>query len=149
MTQPAVISDFKAQFNRDFPYGTGLDTVRDADITSAFNSADLIFNAALWSDTEIKIAYLYVAAHVLWLNLQASGGLNLNGGQGTEAFGGGTIQQKSVGQASVAYQLPQSMADNQLLNWFMESRYGRFYLQMLTPRLVGGGYTVAGWRDVC
>lgn len=149
MTQPAVIADFKAQFNRDFPYGTGLDTVRDADITSAFNSADLIFNAALWSQTEVKIAYLYVAAHVLFLNLQASGGLNLNGGQGAEAYGGGNIQQKSVGQVSVSYQLPPSLADNALLNQFMQSRYGQFYLQLLVPRLVGGGYVVGGWRDVC
>ncbi len=149
MTQPADIADFKDQFDRDFVFGTGKETVRDTDITKAFNMADMVFNAALWtSDAEAMIAYLYASAHILVINIQDAGGLGGGAGGGVDSYGGGIIQNKSVGQVSVAYQLPTSLVENPILTQFMRTGYGQQYLQMLTPRLVGGGYVVDGWNDV-
>ncbi len=151
MTQPASISDFKAYFDRDFRFGEGVETVRDTDIQKGFDQTDVVFNTGLWvSDAESKIPYLNAAAHFLALNLQAAGGLEAAGKawQGSNSHGGGIIQNKSVGQVSVAYALPQSLVDSPTLNQFMRTDYGQAYLQMLTPRLVGGGFAVEGWDDV-
>jgi hypothetical protein len=146
MAQPAVVSDFKAQFDRDFTYGTSMETVRDADITRAFNMADMVFNESLWASTaEAKIAYLYASAHILVLNIQGTGGLGVK--SGVDSHGGGVILNKSVGQVSVAFQLPDSLANNPILYQFQRTGYGQQYLQLLTPRLVGAGFAVSGWRD--
>lgn len=148
MTQPASIADFKANFDRDFPFGEGMETVRDADITKALNMADMVFNVDLWTGTaEAKIAFLYAAAHFLVLNLQTSGGLSDQFQAGVDSNGGGVILNKSVGQVSVAYQLPDRLANDQILYQLQRTGYGQQYLQLVTPRLVGAGYAVGGWRE--
>ncbi|MDE2019617.1 MAG: DUF4054 domain-containing protein [Patescibacteria group bacterium] len=49
---PPNAAQFKAQFVRDFPYGSGLDTVTDADIQNAINEGQQLFNSNDW-DTSV------------------------------------------------------------------------------------------------
>lgn len=48
---PPTIAQFKAQFPRDWPYGSGTDKVQDADIQNATNEGQGLFNPVLWNNT--------------------------------------------------------------------------------------------------
>lgn len=148
-TPPVAVADFKVQFPREFTYGIQLSEVLDADITRALNEATLVFNADLWEDsTAENIAFLYAAAHFMVLNLQVAGGLTAsNTSQGVKSKGGGTIISKSVGGVSVQYVLPPSITEDKILSGFMHTDFGQRYLQLLTPRLVGGGFVVESFTD--
>lgn len=149
-TPPAVatIAGFKTQFDRDFIYGKGKDAVRDTDIQRGLNEAAALFNAALWDSQELPIAYYYATAHFMVLDIQAAGGLSsLPQGLGTENRNTGVISSKSVGQLSLQYGIPQSLIENPVLGQFMETSYGRRYLQIMAPRLIAGAITVSGPRD--
>jgi hypothetical protein len=148
MTIPATVSDFKSQFDRDFIYGSGLEFVRDQDISRALNEASSVFNPDLWTSDEVKNAYLYAAAHFLVMNVQMAGGLSSpSTGKGIDSRGGGIIQSKSVGQVSVNYSIPESLSNDPLLTQFMRTDYGQKYLQLLTPRLVGNIGVLPGNND--
>src|ERR1043166_5131591 len=135
MALPATVEEFKAQFDRDFIYGQGKETVRDIDISRALTEATSVFNSEIWSQDELKPAYLYASAHFLVLNIQMAGGLSPSpSGKGTGNRGGGITQSKSVAQVSVQYSIPQSILESPSLNQFMRTDYGLRYLQMVTPR---------------
>lgn len=143
---PPAVSDFKIQFNRDFVYGSGLDTVQDGDIQRGLNDAEMVFNTDLWgSTTDQNTAYLYVAAHFMVLNIQAAGGLSpIVRGLGVLSKGGGTIESKGVGSANVGFAVPNYVRESPILSQFMRTDYGQKYLQLLTPRLVGNVGVVCG-----
>jgi len=46
---PPNTAQFKAQFIRDFPYGSGLDTITDSDIQNAINEGQQLFNPSDWN----------------------------------------------------------------------------------------------------
>ena len=152
MSYPPSVSDFQAQFNREFVYGTSLKTVQTADIQRAINEAGMTFNPGLWdgqtqlgSTTELNIAYLYVAAHYLTLNIQGAGGLSsVNMGRGVKSSGGGTIQSKAIGSVNITYVIPDHIANSPILGQFMRTDFGQKYLCLLTPRLVGNVVVVSG-----
>ena len=149
---PPSVTDFKAQFNREFVYGTSLDTVQDADIQRSINEASVTFNPELWdgqtalgSTTELNIVYLYVCAHYMVLNIQGAGGLSsVNKGRGVKSSGGGTIQTKSIGSVSLTYVIPEDIQNSPLLGQFMRTDFGQKYLCLLWPRLVGNVALVSG-----
>ena len=135
---PATVADFKAQFNREFAYGKGLDAIQDADITRALNESVTMFNPDLWDSNELKIAYLYLTAHNLVRNVQAAGGLNSkNRGKGVLSQGTAPTINKSVGQVSQGLQLPEIVASSPFLSQFYTTDFGIKYAQMMAPRLVG------------
>lgn len=152
LTPPASVANFKAQFTRDFKYGTGLDTVRDADIQSGLNFASTVYNPALFDTTivggttsEALMAYLFASAHFLVISLQAAGGLSaVSRYQGPNSQGEGIIGSKSVGSVSVGYVWPSSITDNPALYQFTKTSYGQSYLQILMLKLVGNIAIVAG-----
>lgn len=147
-TPPATVAQFKAQFDRDFQYGSGTDKVRDTDITRAFTDALMVWNPCLWRTEEKVNAFCYAAAHFLVLSLQAAGGLAApSKALGPQNRGGGVVQTKSVGGVSVGYQMPDFVAKSAILSQFMRTDYGQRYLQLVTPRLVGNLDIVAGERD--
>jgi hypothetical protein len=150
MTPPVTVADFKAQFVREFDYGARKDQVLDADITRALNDTGIVFNPNLWADdTEQNIAYLYASAHFLVLNVQNAGGLSLeNNSAGINSKGTAAIIAKSVGQVSLNFQFPEWVMNSPILSGFLTTGFGQRYLQLLTPRCVGAGYTVFGWSDV-
>lgn len=149
MAPPITVADFKAWFTREFIYGATPDKVMDADITKALAQAATVFNEGLWEDVaETQLAFYYVAAHFLVIDIQMSGGLSATPlGKGVQSQGGGVIQSKTVGSVSVSYDLPESIMQSPILNQFMRTDFGQKYLSMLTPRLVGNVYAVAGNVD--
>jgi hypothetical protein len=152
MSFPPSVSDFKAQFTREFSYGPSLAQVQDNDIQRALNETSISFNPSIWdgqtalgTTTEQNIAYLYLAAHYMTLNIQGAGGLSsVNRGRGVKSSGGGTIQSKSVGSVSVTYVIPEDIQNSPILGQYMRTDFGQKYLALLTPRLVGNVAIVAG-----
>lgn len=146
MTPPASVDEFKAQFDRDFKYGKGLETIRDIDITRAQVEALTLFNPCLWPTEVVKMAYNYATAHMLVTAVQAAGGLSpVNKNQGTQNRGGGIMGSKSVGGVSVNYAGLETWVQKfPSLSDFMRTDYGQKYLFMLKPRMVGNVTVVAG-----
>lgn len=148
-TPPADVDDFKAQFPRGFVYGTGTETVRDADITAAIGEAMMFWNPSLWATAEQKPAFLYAVAHLLVSALQAAGGLSaLPNNRGAQNKASGVIVNASVGGVSKAVQPPPEwVTKSSFLLTFWETDYGKRYLAMLGPRLVGSVFVVDGPTD--
>lgn len=147
-TPPSTVSiaGFKLQFTRDFNYGTTLDTVTDGDLTRSLYESSMNFNQTLWDSQETPITYYYLMAHVLVLNIQAAGGLASKKmlGQGVLSKGSANIIGKSVGAVSVQYDTQDESFADPILAQFMRTEYGRKYLQMVRPRLVGNTNCIAG-----
>lgn len=148
---PPSVADFKAQFTREFAYGTSLDTIQDNDIQRAINETSISFNPGIWdssplgSTTEQNIAYLYLSAHYMTLNIQGAGGLSsVNRGRGVKSSGGGTIQTKSVGSVSITYVIPEDVQNSPILGQYMRTDFGQKYLALIAPRLVGNVGIVSG-----
>lgn len=155
LTPPATVANFKAQFTRDFVYGTGLEAVRDVDIQGALNIASSLFNPCLFDLTpigvtpnitsEALICYLNAAAHFLVTSLQAVGGLGaVRLGGGVFSQGEGNITGKSVGGVNVSFSWPSSITDSPVLFQFAKTAYGQAYLQVLATKLVGNVGAVLG-----
>lgn len=137
-TNPSV-ADFKAFFNRDFPYGTDPETsVLDSDITKAFTFTNVNFNEALFGDQgSYNVGYLLLSAHYLVMNLRASSqGIN-----GQFAF---SENSKSVGNVSQGFAIPQRILDNPDWAILTKTNYGAQFIQLVLPQLAGQIYTVCG-----
>lgn len=137
-TNPSV-TDFKNFFVRDFPYGTDIDNqVLDADITRAIADAAFNFNSSLFStQTEYTAAYLYLTAHFLVTNLQASS-------QGLAGAYNWLTASKSVQGVSESYAIPERVMQNPQLASVSKTRYGAHYISMIWPRMIGQVFTVCG-----
>lgn len=148
MSLPASVAEFKTQFDRDFTYGPGKESVRDSDITRALTEAQSVFNPDIWETDVLKPAFLYAAAHFLVINIQMAGGLSSpSPGRGIDNRGGGITQSKSVGQVSINYAISEKYKEDPILSQFMRTDYGLRYLQMVSTRLVGHAYVVGGFND--
>lgn len=153
LTPPASVANFKAQFTRDFAYGTDLSTVRDSDIQAALNTASSVFNPALFSTQSIGVApnltsealmsYLNAAAHFLVTSLQAVGGLGTVG-RGTFSQGEGMITGKSAGGLNISQSWPTTITESPVLYSLTKTAYGAAYLQVLMTKLVGNIGLVEG-----
>lgn len=151
---PPIVSDFQAQFSREFIYGTGLDSVTNNDIIRALNEAGIMFNPCLWDTTtpigtssEGGIAYMYLAAHLMVLNIQQmAGGLSaIQRGKGVRNSAEGVAVSSGIGAASVTYQVPPPrVAENAILMDFFRTTFGQRYMAMIEPRLIGNVVTVSG-----
>ena len=142
-TYPIDTDDFKAYFDRDFDYGTAKNTVRDSDITRAMSNAMMVFNNGLFdNDDEIENAFLILTAHCL-VKLIGSGN-GLYEGQGLGSNGSGPVSSKSGGGLSVSYSLPQQITEDPNLSDYLTTGYGRQYLAIIAPRLVGWMENIPG-----
>lgn len=152
---PPQVSDFEAFFGREFQYGPALNQVRPTDINRALAEAGILFNASLFDSTTIliqvptltesAIAYLYLSAHVLAKNLQGAGGLHAKPQQaGATQRGTGIVESKSVGQVSVNLAILDIARSSPVLSPFLETDFGKRYLTMLYPRLIGNVAVVSG-----
>ncbi len=134
-----TITDFKAWFARDFPYGTDPNvSVLDADIGKAFQLTDMNMSQQLFgSQEQFTFGYLLLAAHNLVLDLRSSSqGLN---GQWTWLE-----QSKGVGSVNAGYAIPQRILDNPNFAQYFATNYGAQYMGQLWPQLSGMVYTVPG-----
>lgn len=105
--------------------------IQDNDILRAFAEAKINFNPNFFKDDETAImVFCYLTAHYLIIDLNnASNPLALG-------FMGFT-QSKSVGSVSETYGIPQWMLNNQLLSAYAQTGYGRKYLSLIQPYLIG------------
>lgn len=153
---PPTVADFQTQFRegREFLYGAGFDKVQDLDIDRALNEAGMMFNPGLWDTatpvgtlSEGSIAYLYLAAHLMVLNIQQmAGGLSaVPRGKGTRNSAEGVVVAAGVGAANVTYQVPPPrVAENAVLMDLFRTTFGQRYMAMIEPRLVGNVAVVSG-----
>lgn len=150
---PANVAQFKAQFTRDFVYGTDLSTVRENDIQAALNQASSVFNPSLFSTapigvppnltSEALIAYLNLSAHFMVLSLQAVGGLG-KVGRGVFSQGEGMTSGKNAGGVGLNMAWPSTIENSPVLYSLTKTTYGIQYLQVLMTRLVGNIGLVEG-----
>lgn len=105
--------------------------IQDSDIMRAFNEAVINFNVNLFTDQNSAImVFLYLAAHYLVIDL--------NNAMNPLALGFmGFTQSKSVGSVSESYGIPQWMLNNQALSAYAQTGYGRKYLSLIQPYLIG------------
>lgn len=112
--------------------------IQDADILRAFNEAKVNFNAALFGDNDtIKMVFLYLAAHYLVIDL--------NNAMNPLSMGFmGFTQSKSVGSVSESYAVPSFATNNPLLSQYMLTGFGRKYVSLIMPYLVGNVLLIKG-----
>lgn len=112
--------------------------ISDADILRAFKEAKVNYNAGLFSEEETaKMVFLYLAAHYLVIDLNnASNPL----GMGFMGF----TQSKSVGSVSESYGIPQFMLNNAILSQYATTGFGRKYLSLIQPYLIGNIMLIPG-----
>lgn len=134
-----TIAQFKMQFVRDFPYGTDPKVaVLDVDVLNAFNLVDISINPGLWADqTAYQIAYGYLAAHFLVLNLRASS-------QGLNGQYNWAQNSKSAGGVTESFTIPQRIIDNPDFMAYTKTNYGAMYLNLVWPLLAGQMFSVYG-----
>lgn len=130
------ISDFKAQFVRDFNYGADSTVVMDSDLTTAMTTAGFNFNGNLFdSQQNFTLCYLLLSAHFLVMNLRASSqGI---GGQFTWLQSG-----KGVGSVNESIAIPQRILDNPEFSYLAKTNYGAQYLMLILPMLSGQMFAV-------
>jgi hypothetical protein len=137
MIRPTVL-DFKQYFDRDFPYGYDMESVRDKDITKAFNDAGVSFNEDLFADqSTYTIAFLNLSAHYLVMNLRSSS-------QGLTGQYAWLQSSKSVGSISESFTIPQRILDNPEFAMLTKTNYGAKYIGLMLPMLVGQIFLVEG-----
>lgn len=153
MAWPPTVDSFKSKFNREFIYGDGADKVQDGDIQRGLDEAldGSYFNQSLF-DTEGQqtSALLYLAAHLMVMNIQAAGGLSaVPRGRGVRNAGEGVMVSKGIGQVNVTYQVPpERVSSSPTLLYFFQTTFGQRYMQMVTPRLIGNAAVVCGPNDI-
>ena len=148
-TPPATLADFKSRFSRDFQFGAGLDKVQDNDVTIALSDAVSLFNPSLFNSVDGKAAFLFAAAHLLVMNVQAAGGLGTkNMGLGMQNAPEELLASKGVGGINMSMvEPPEFVVGSTLLRQFWSTDYGRRYLMMLEPKLKGAFGVVRGPDD--
>lgn len=107
------------------------DYVQDSDIEKAFEEAGVNFNPQLFDDCNTRqLVFCYLAAHYLVIDL--------NNAQSPLALGVmGYTQSKSVGSVSESYGIPQWIMNDAVLGTYAQTGYGRKYLSLIRPALVG------------
>lgn len=130
--QNPAVADFKTYFNRDFPYGTDIDTsVTDADIAKSFQLTNVNFNPALFADQgSYNVGYLLLSAHYLVMNLRASS-------QGINGQFNFLQSNKSVGSVSEGFAIPDRIMQNPDWAMLTKTNYGAQFLQLVIPQLAG------------
>lgn len=147
MAWPPGIADFKAKFVREFVYGDGGNTVMDTDITRALGEVDPYYNQALLNSTDQQTsAYLFIAAHLMVLNIQTAGGLSaVNLGLGVRNVAENFQVSKSLGSASISHEPPPTyVSGSPTLSFLWRTTFGQSYIAMIYHSLIGNFSVVAG-----
>ena len=140
VTYPITVAEFKTWFSRDFPYSDDGDLtgVTSADIQKAFAEANMNFNPSLFDTEEnLKLGFLYLAAHYLCIDLQ-------NSAQGINGKYEGLMSSKSVGSVSVGYTIPNWVTEHPIYSLLTQTRYGMKFLSLIIPLLIGNIRAVKG-----
>lgn len=105
--------------------------IQDSDIERAFAEAKINFKTIFWKDDKTaEMVFYYVAAHYLIIDITNRQNPFLMGYKGM-------TQSKSVGSVSESYAIPEWMLNNQILGPYAQTGYGRKYLSLIQPYLIG------------
>jgi len=131
---PPSVTDFKNQFVRDFPYAPStapndLNYITDADIQSAINEAQVVFNECLYG-TSTTIIFLYLAAHFLVMTIR-------NSSMGLNSQAKFLLNSSSVGSVSITNNINEMFANNPHFSGLLKTGYGQKYLDLVYPYTVG------------
>lgn len=135
---PVTVDQFKTWFQRDFPFSTDIEEgITDQDITKAFAEAMFIYNKELFDENEQSVAFMYLAAHYLVIDLK-------NSSMGLKGAFNGLMSNKSVGSVSVGYTMPSWIMENPLYSLLAQTPYGVKYLSLVVARSIGNFGVVKG-----
>lgn len=134
-----TITDFKAFFVRDFPYGTDPnENVLDQDIANAFVETGTIINPGLFgSQSAYTLGFELLAAHYLVMSLRSSS-------QGIAGQFSWLQSGRGVGSVSESISIPQRLLDNPEFAFLSKTNYGARYLMLILPNLTGQIYVSEG-----
>lgn len=105
--------------------------ISDTDITKAITEAGFNLNTALFeTEAQYQISYLYMAAHYLCNDIQASA-------QGINSQYNWLVSSKSVGSVSQSFGIPDKVLKDPYLSYFCTTRYGMKYLSLVLLQLRG------------
>lgn len=137
-TNPSV-SDFKAYFNRDFPYGNSdLTTIQDADILKAQLQAFDTINSNLFPTQNLYTTGVQLLSACLMVqNLRSSS-------QGIAGKFEWQVNSKNVAAVASSFSIPQRILDNPEFSIYASNTYGVQYLAMVIPLLTGQMFAVQG-----
>lgn len=137
--QNPSVADFKAFFDRDFPYGTDKNTsILDSDIAKAFTFTNMNISQSLFGDQSgYTNGYQLLSAHYLVMNIRSSS-------QGINGQFNFLQASKGVGGVNEAFSIPQKILDNPLFSILTKTNYGLMYLQLILPQLEGAIYIGVG-----
>lgn len=135
---PITTDEFRRWFQRDFPFSdNGSEGVMEGDILKAFAEANFVFNKGLFTEKEQPIAFLYLAAHYLVIDLK-------NSSMGLKGSFNGLMTNKSVGSVSVGYSMPNWILEHPIYSLIAQTPYGVKYLSLAVARCVGNFGVVKG-----
>jgi hypothetical protein len=128
-------AEFKTFFARDFNFAPdddadNLDYITDTDIDRAIAEAEIGFPELLDTDAQNTIAFMYLSAFHLVVNLQ-------NSAKGISSQAKFPISGTSVAGVSVNFQIPERYSKDPFISQFTQNGYGMKYLSMMLPNLVG------------
>ncbi|RTL04660.1 DUF4054 domain-containing protein [Candidatus Dependentiae bacterium] len=131
---PPTVAEFKARFNRDFPYApesdpTNINYVCDSDIQTAINEAQINFNSGLFGDYATPI-FMYAAAHALVISIR-------NSGMGLASQAKFALESTSAGGISISNNINDRFAGDPLFSEYLQSGYGKKYLDLVYPFTIG------------
>lgn len=117
--------------------------VSDGDIQRAFSEARINFNPEFFEDnSSAEMGFYYLAAHYLVIDLN-------NAATSLSLGGNGLTQSKSVGSVSESFAIPQWILNDAVLGSYAQTGYGRKYLSLIMPFLVGNIMIVPGKTTYC
>lgn len=133
------VADFKAQFSRDFPFGTDPNvSILDSDITYAFQMTNININSGLFADQgTYSLCYGLLSAHYLVTNIRSSS-------QGINGQYNFLQQGKGVGAVNENFAIPPMFTDNPLYSMLAKTNYGAQYLQLIYAQLAGQMWVAVG-----
>jgi hypothetical protein len=135
MVYTPTVQTFKTKFARgQFPYGTVLPDILDADISDAIAEAEAVFNPGLYPADYPEIGTLcelYLTAHFLVTDIDAAD----SGGQ-TRLL----QNSRSVDGVSESLEIPDWMKNSE----FATTYYGQKFLIHSRPFIIGQGIAIAG-----
>ena len=127
---PTTLTDWTQVQDNIFNY------ISDDDISKAYKEALATFNQSLYGTNDvIKLVYLYLSAHYLVDDIRAGG---------LQSSSLAILNSKAVGNVSAGYTVPEWVLKSEILGFYTTTSYGRKYLNMSLPKLVGNIVSVYG-----
>lgn len=138
MAYPISIAEFKTYFAKDFIYGSDNNQVSDNDISRAMSEASMNYNEDMFDDEETKKnIFYYLTAFYLVVDIDNA---SSQGGSGSS----GIVSHRRVRNVEESFAVPQWALQNPLFSQFASNGYGRKYLNMIYPYLIGRVGVVPG-----